>query len=128
MDTYFLKFNRYFEYLIYLFFIFIYPFLFIRYGLDYSDGPFNYIGYIGHGNEYFNFTFLSISIGAWWANLFGDSIISFRIFAIILTIFSVTIPVSVFLRNGYILRLKLRYLALALIFSTTLTPYIEVTH
>ncbi|MGJ0483806.1 MAG: hypothetical protein ACR65R_04630 [Methylomicrobium sp.] len=124
MDTFFLKFNRYFEYPVYILFIFIYPFLFIRYGLDYTDGPFTYMGYAGHGFEYFNVAFLSVLIGSWWENIFGDSIISFRIFATLLNIISIIIPVFFLLRNDYILKIKLRYLALAVIFSTTFNSYI----
>jgi hypothetical protein len=123
MDTPYLKFNSYFEYPVYVFFIAIYPFLFIRYGLDYTDGPFTYIGYTGHGFEFFNVTFLSVLIGSGWASIFGDSIISFRIFATLLNIISITIPVFFLSRNDYI-KIKLRYLALAVIFSTTLTCYV----
>jgi hypothetical protein len=123
MDKLYLKFNRYLEYSIYIFFIVIYPFLFIQYGLDYTDGPFTYIGYAGHGFEFFNVTFLSVLIGSWWASVFGDSIISFRISATLLEIISITIPVFFLSRNDCI-KIKLRYLALAVIFSTTLNGYI----
>lgn len=124
MDTLYLKFNSYFEYPVYIFFIVIYPFLFIQYGLDYTDGPFTYIGYAGHGFEFFNVTFLSVLIGSWWASIFGDNIISFRIFATLLDIISIIIPVLFLLRKNQSLRIRLRYLAFAVIFSTTLTCYI----
>lgn len=83
-----------FEYILYTLVIFIYPFLFIRYGMDYTDGPFHMMSYVGLRNPTW-MTGLQTYIGTMWMRLTGDFVLSYRILTRILVWFAMVVPTLV---------------------------------
>jgi hypothetical protein len=104
----------------YLFFIFIYPFLFISFGLDFGDSPYHYLTYAGF-RPVSSYTFLSTVLGNGWMRIVGDSYISYRILAVMLTLVAHIIPVLVLIGSDFNLKEKLRYLALGIVFSSAIS-------
>ena len=108
---------------VYLFLIFIFPFLFIPYGLDYTDGPFHFLAYNGD-RPLIGLRFFYTFGGALWSRLFGDTVLSYRIITVILLIFSHFVPAYVILRNKVQFKNILKYVALSVILTIGTFIYI----
>lgn len=107
---------------IYLFLILVFPFMWMSFGLNFTDGPYHFQLYNGNLPAR-QFSFLYGHLGAGWILLAGDSMISFRILAALLNILIVVIPGLVFFGQSIPLREKLRYIAIALTLITGFTNY-----
>jgi 4-amino-4-deoxy-L-arabinose transferase-like glycosyltransferase len=106
----------------YLLFVVVYPFLFMRFGLDYTDGPYHYLGFSGlkpAGDS----TFLYSWLGAAWTSLAGDHLISYRYLAATITLLTISLPILLICRKTEA-RLKLRYLAVGSVLTFSLSYYL----
>ena len=111
------------EYPIYGFLIIIYPFLFIKYGIDYTDAPWHYRAYLT-GEEHSQFTYLSYVTGGWIAQILGESIVTFRFAARALEIISATLVVWGILGSKQNIKIKLQVLSFATVGITAISPNI----
>ncbi len=103
------------EKVVYLFFIVVYPFLFVRLGQDYTDGPYHMMSYIGLRSPDW-MTLLHTTIGAFWMKITGDYVLSYKILAGILSWITVALPALVILGSKHDRMNKLRAVAISMIF------------
>ena len=98
----------YIEIIFYLAIIIIYPFLFIRYGVDYTDSAYHYMAYAGQRSVGV-FTFLDPILGNIWMRITSNSYISYRILAKLLIILMHLIPLIFIKGINVPLNIKLRF-------------------
>ena len=116
------KYTDIIELSLYLFFIIAYPFIFVRYGQDYTDGPFHMMSYVGLRNPSW-MTGLQTFIGSLWMRLTGDYVISYRILTRILVWLAMVIPTLVVIGFKKNALGALRCLALSMILFSNLYMY-----
>jgi len=107
------------EILIYLLVILVYPFLFIRLGQEYTDGPFHMMSYIGLRSPSW-MTSLQTALGTAWMRVTGDYVISYRILTRVLVWIAMVIPTCIvvgFKKNSIN---TLRCLAISVILMTNM--------
>jgi hypothetical protein len=109
-----------FEIIFLIIVIILYPFLFIFFGLDYTDGPYHYLAFEGLRTTGYS-TFLSTYIGYLWTNFFGNGLLGFRGFAAFIMLVTQIIPAIVILRSNTDLKTILRFIAIGVFFSTAVS-------
>ena len=107
---------------IYLFFILVYPFLFITYGLHYTDGPYHWVAYNG-SRPPSDMTFLYAIFGNAWMHIAGDSVLSYRILSAILIVVMTSLPTLIILKMENSWKEKLRFISIGVILITTMAGY-----
>ena len=113
------KLNQTVEKAVYLFFIFVYPFLFVRLGQDYTDGPFHMMSFVGLRSPGY-MTALHSAIGTLWMKLTGDYVLSYKILARVLAWVAIVLPSLVVLGFKHDSIKKLRSLAISMILLSNL--------
>jgi len=95
----------------------VYSLVFIFYGLDFGDTFF----YINLCMDYTSFPIMTLTllIGNGWANLFGDSLLSFRILNWLLRTTIIALPFIILTVPGN-RKINLKFVAIALLLITTL--------
>ena len=107
---------------VYLFAIFVYPFLFIPFGLNYTDSPYHYLTYMGKQPAGIMVS-LYAELGRAWVLFAGNSMMSFRLFYVLLFVFVHALPAMFVLGFQKPVKIKLRLIAFSVVLATAWLHY-----